>query len=73
MIQPLIMIGECFRAVNASPAVNLIFAKMRASCGCNQAEGSNWPCGVMVARLTTNQEVVVSSTTSVNFFLSTAI
>ena len=26
------------------------------------------PCGVMVARLTTNQEVVVSSTTSVIFF-----
>ena len=29
-----------------------------------------WPCGVMVARLTTNQEVVVSSTTSVMFFSS---
>ena len=43
------------------------------SYGCNRAEGSNWPCGVMVARLTTNQEVVVSSTTSVKFFFFTAI
>ena len=44
-------------------------AGTRAFCNCNQAQGSNWPCGVMVARLTTNQEVVVSSTTSVIFFL----
>ena len=42
--------------------------RTRKICRCSQAKLCNWPCGVMVARLTTNQEVVVSSTTSVIFF-----
>ena len=41
-----------------------------AACETNGGDCPNWPCGVMVARLTTNQEVVVSSTTSVIVFVA---
>ena len=53
---------------SASPSQTAAASSMRIMVDFKPS--SSRPCGVMVARLTTNQEVVVSSTTSVIIFFS---